>query len=188
MTAKMFKFSENMTIDVATKLTTDLYDYFKHESLEDIALMLKMARTGQLGSGKGRLDSDTLFNVFIPKYLELKAEEREKEHRRNKSNFAQVKMSEESFEKFNAISEKLRINKESKKAEEVVPVVNHHQIYMNKLKAGIPKLTDKQLEDNLKNLLASGQEIFKEAIKIIQTEIDTRKKNGENSKIETEET
>ena len=173
MTARTFKHSDRMEIDVATKLATDLYEFFRYESLEDVALMLKMARTGQLGTGYGRLDSDTLFSVFVPKYLDIKAEEREREHKRNKHNFSKVQMSDESYKKFDELSQKLKSNSKAKE-EITVPVVNHHQIYINKLKAGIPRLTDKQLDDNLKNLLASDQEVFADAIQLFKDEIQKR--------------
>lgn len=188
ISAKSFKFSEKMEMQTAIILTGDLYSYFKNESIEDVALMLKMARTGQLGSGKGRLDSDTLFNVFIPEYLDLKAVEREKEHKRNKTNFAQVKMSEESYEKFDQLSKRLKANQEEKMAEKTKPVVNHHQMYINSLKNRVKILNDKQLDDNLKNLLASDNEVFSDAIQIVKEEIEKRKQNADNNNTKTKET
>ena len=77
--ARTFKFSENMDLGQATILANDILDYFQHESLEDIVQMFKMARKGELGSGKGRLDHDVVFNIFIPAYFNKKIEAREKQ-------------------------------------------------------------------------------------------------------------
>lgn len=61
-------------------ITTDLLDNFKYESLQDIILFLKMARNGKFGTTARGLDSNLIMGDWMPKYLELKAEERERQY------------------------------------------------------------------------------------------------------------
>lgn len=179
MSAKSFKFAEKMDEETATLLTTDLYSYFKFESLEDVVLMLKMARTGQLGSGKGRLDSDTLFNIFIPNYLLFKADEREKIYLRQKNSNKSEVISPEAYEKFEQLSKMVDKAKEKRDAENPVPSpINHHQIYLQRLRASLPNMNDKELKDTMLNLRASGSDVFKDAILVTNEEIAKRKQNA----------
>jgi hypothetical protein len=81
------RFSENFNVgkkfteEQAIVMAIDLIDSFGHETIEDIVLMFKMARTGRIGDGKDfKLDSQTVFHKWIPNYLDLKAEFMEKKH------------------------------------------------------------------------------------------------------------
>lgn len=76
------KFTEGQSFIMAL----DLLDVFKHENLEDILLMFRMARTGKIGDGKDyKLDSQTVFHKWIPQYLEMKIDQREQMHSREKN-------------------------------------------------------------------------------------------------------
>lgn len=78
-----FNVGKNIKPDQAIRIAVDLIDSFEYETLEDLLLMFKMARTGRIGNGKDfKLDSQTVFNKWLPEYLELKAEARERSHRR----------------------------------------------------------------------------------------------------------
>jgi hypothetical protein len=80
-----FNVGKNFTNDQAVTMAFDLIDVFGYETIEDILLMFKLARTGQIGDGKDfKLDSQTVFHKWIPQYLELKAEFREKKHNASK--------------------------------------------------------------------------------------------------------
>lgn len=71
-------------LQIAT-LASDLMDFCQNETLEDIVVMLKMARKGQLGEKIYKLDSLTIFQEWIPFYLDLKYEEKERVLEREKS-------------------------------------------------------------------------------------------------------
>lgn len=170
-TAKTFKFSENMDLSQATILASDLLRYFKNESIEDIVLMFKMIRRGELGSGKGRLDHDIIFNVFVPAYFDKKAEIRERQIRNEQSKYNQrhEPMSEYAQNKFEELSKMLSINRIEEK---VAPVVNHHHIWINKLKNNVKNMSLQQLEVEIEKAKSSDQFIFGEAVKIYQEQIN----------------
>lgn len=175
ISAKTFKFSENMDLSQATILASDLISYFKHESLEDIVLMFKMIRQGELGSGKGRLDHDVVFTVFVPAYLEKKAEIREKQmmNEKKKFNESSSEMSDYAKQKFEELSHMLsvkRIDTEPSK-----PVINHHQMWINSLKNNVKTLTLQELHSEQEKAKKADQTIFGEALKIYQDEIKLRK-------------
>lgn len=54
-------------------LTTDTLEKLKYESLEDVILFLKQARTGMFGISKKAVDGNTLLGDWLPQYLEQKA-------------------------------------------------------------------------------------------------------------------
>jgi hypothetical protein len=84
--SQSFNLSKPLTQEQSVLIACDLIDEncFGSESLEDLILMLKMVRKGQLGEVYNRLDSQVLIGQMLPKYLELKAEMREKEHLKSK--------------------------------------------------------------------------------------------------------
>lgn len=173
-TARTFKFSENIDLGQATILASDLLDFFRTDTMEDIIQMLKMARQGELGSGKGRLDHDVVFNIFIPAYLEKKAEAREKllkkEQELHKKESGVI--SEYARQKFEELSQKLSTNKTY---EPEKPVVNHHLIWINSLKNSVKNLTLEELHIEKEKAVKSGNSIFEEAVIIYETEIEIRK-------------
>lgn len=80
-----FGFSTQVSESRIETLITDFYDNFKSESLSDIVLFLKMARNGSFGTTHRGLDSNLIFGDWFPKYMMLKAEEREKIYIKEKS-------------------------------------------------------------------------------------------------------
>ena len=67
-------------------LTIDTLEHFSYESLEDIILFFKMARTGAFGSTKKGVDSNLIYGEWFPAYLEKKAQIRETNYTTEKSN------------------------------------------------------------------------------------------------------
>ena len=173
--ARTFKFSENMDLGQATILANDILDYFQHESLEDIVQMFKMARKGELGSGKGRLDHDVVFNIFIPAYFNKKIEAREKQLTKEKESYLKSggEMSDFARQKFQELSEMLSANRVLH--DEPKPVVNHHQIWLNSLKNSVKNLSKQELYIELGKAKKSDHSIFNEAVKIYESEISLRK-------------
>lgn len=83
-----FGFSTPPTPIVIEMITIDTLENFGYETLEDVVIFFKMARSGKFGSAKKGIDSNLLFGEWFPKYLELKADKREQiyEEEKNKRN------------------------------------------------------------------------------------------------------
>lgn len=80
-----FGFSTKMTDVQIETLTIDTLDRFAYESLEDIIVFFKMARSGQLGATNRGVDSNLIFGEWFPKYLEMKADIREENYQKEKN-------------------------------------------------------------------------------------------------------
>jgi hypothetical protein len=169
-TSLAFKFSEKMDIPQATLLAVDLYEFFKTETLEDVFLMLKMARNGFLGSNKGRLDHDTVFNLFVPAYIDKKIEERERQYARQKD---MLETETFTFSEENKMKLDRLIKPVSEKVTKKKPVKNDHEIFISRLPELCKNLSDKELKIEMKKA-----QIYKltDAYEIYQTESD--KRNG----------
>ncbi|MEA9414359.1 hypothetical protein [Flavobacterium sp. PL02] len=80
-----FGFSTKLSNDQIEILTVDTLENFKYESLEDIIVFFKMARTGKFGSTKKGVDSNLIYGEWYPAYLELKADIREQNYTKEKN-------------------------------------------------------------------------------------------------------
>ncbi len=79
-----FGFATKMSDTQIEVLTVDTLEKFSFETLDDIILFFKMARTGKFGSTMRGVDSNLIYGEWYPMYLEFKAEEREKIYQREK--------------------------------------------------------------------------------------------------------
>jgi len=95
--ADSFGFSTKMNANQLDMLCTDSFDNFRGESLGDIILFFKMARNGSFGSTHRGIDSNLIFGDWFPKYMMLKAEEREKIYQKEKSVIKQPEISLETI-------------------------------------------------------------------------------------------
>jgi hypothetical protein len=75
-----FGFSTKISEDNIEMITVDTLDNFGYESLEDIILFFKMARTGKFGETNRGVDSNLIFGKWFPVYLDKKAQLREEKH------------------------------------------------------------------------------------------------------------
>lgn len=80
-----FAFSNKLNDIQIEMLTVDTMENFNYESLEDIILFFKMARSGKFGTTKRGVDSNLIFGEWFPMYLEQKAEIREQNKADEKS-------------------------------------------------------------------------------------------------------
>jgi hypothetical protein len=81
-----FNVGRKFTDDQAIVMALDLIEVFKYETIEDVLLMFRMARTGRIGDGRDfKLDSQTVFHKWIPQYLEMKVDLRDQLHNRTKN-------------------------------------------------------------------------------------------------------
>lgn len=101
-----FGFSKTPDSTLVDVIATDLLDAMKYETLEDFLLFFKYARMGKLGvTGRG-IDSNLIIGDWLPKYLELKAEEREKQWNKEKQGEGLVAKAVEEFYKKEELKKK----------------------------------------------------------------------------------
>lgn len=168
-TARSFKYSENMTPMQAFVLADDLLDKMKFETLEDILLMLKMGRRGELGSNKGRFDSEILFNLFLPTYLDIKAAQYEK-HNEFIVNDEPL-TAEEKANQQKLIDELHKAWKADRKPKEqrVFEPIDHHAKFINDLKQLVGSMTNDELRIELSRAKANkvwdAHEIYSNELK-----------------------
>lgn len=75
-----FGFSTKMSDNQIDTLTVDTLEKFNYETLDDIILFFKMARSGSFGATKKGVDSNLIYGEWFPMYLEKKAEIREQNY------------------------------------------------------------------------------------------------------------
>ena len=127
-----FGFSTKLSETQLEILTVDTLDKFSFDSLQDIILFFKLARSGTFGTTKRGVDSNLIFGEWFPMYMELKAEARERQHLKDK------KQTEESL---------LSIEDVKKSYEKIKPNNSFRDrvlIYIDKITEGINRL---ELED-----------------------------------------
>lgn len=90
-----FGFATKMSDVQLDTLTVDTLENMQNESLEDIILFFKLARTGKFGATMRGVDSNLIYGDWFPKYLELKAEAREKAYLKEKELYKDDKLTTE---------------------------------------------------------------------------------------------
>ncbi|GLB52994.1 hypothetical protein NBRC110019_20340 [Neptunitalea chrysea] len=80
-----FAFSTKLNDAQLETLTVDTLENFAYESLEDIILFFKMARSGKFGATKRGVDANLIFGEWFPIYLDQKAQLREQQHQQQKA-------------------------------------------------------------------------------------------------------
>tara|TARA_R110002020_G_scaffold318905_10_gene534577 strand:- start:6370 stop:7014 length:645 start_codon:yes stop_codon:yes gene_type:complete len=80
-----FAFSNKMSPDQIEMLTVDTLENFSYESLQDIILFFKMARSGKFGNTHRSPDNNLIYGEWFPKYLEQKALIREQNYDKEKN-------------------------------------------------------------------------------------------------------
>lgn len=175
--AKVFKYSENLQIYPATILATDLLEKMKYDSLEDVLIMFRMARRGELGNSKGRLDADVIFGTFLPKYNELKALQWEEKARLEKIENQKTSIRDDEKRTNNSalveqlhkkFMERNRIDRSLKSIE----LVDHHKSFIQMLPSVVGGLTEKELAQEMSK--AKRNRMW-DAYKIYETELNSRK-------------
>lgn len=127
-----FGFSTKLNDAQIEILTIDTLEKFSYESLEDIILFFKLARSGTFGTTKRGVDSNLIFGEWFPMYMEMKAEAREREYIKNKKTITESTLSIEEVKKS---YEKIKPNNSFR---------DRVLIYIDKITEGINRL---ELED-----------------------------------------
>lgn len=127
-----FGFSTKLNETQIEILTIDTLEKFSYESLEDIILFFKLARSGTFGTTKRGVDSNLIFGEWFPMYMEMKAEAREREYIKNKKTITESTLS---IEEVKRSYEKIKPNNSFR---------DRVLIYIDKITEGINRL---ELED-----------------------------------------
>lgn len=107
-----FGFSTKMTDLQIDTLTVDTLEKFSYESLEDIILFFKMARSGSFGTTKRGVDSNLIYGEWFPMYLEKKAEAREQIYMKQKAETSRVQATDDDvMTTYKKIAEKKMVTK-----------------------------------------------------------------------------
>jgi len=170
------KLNDNQTLQLAV----DLLDVFRNESIEDIILMFKYARQGKIGGKIFKLDSQTIFNSWVPSYLELKAIERERRIAQNKLEQHKIERDNKNEENVpyhpRVVKEFSKLQKKiQKKRTEKRKIIGHHMTSIDAFVEHLPEtckyLTDEQLQKEIKK--AEYQKMTA-AVNIYMTEVKIR--------------
>ena len=170
-------------------LAGDLYEKFKHDTLEDVIMMFKHARTGDFGKIYDCKPPEVL--SWCTPYLELKAEEREKllateKRERRNAEMLQEPMSEDSKKRFENLLKQvntttspgnLSITKtlaEPLKLQEHIPELYSLDSYLKNLPHNCKELTKKELQEEIKKTEFTNKEAH--TILINELNIRTKKK------------
>ena len=168
-------------------LAGDLYDKFKYDTLEDVIMMFKHARTGDFGKLYDCKPPEIL--SWCTPYLELKAEEREKllakeKRERRNAEDQQEPISEEAKKRFEDLFKQvnmasspgnLSISKtlaEPLKLQEHIPELYSLDSYLKNLPHNCKELSKKELQEEIKKTEFTN----KEAHAILINELNTRTK------------
>jgi hypothetical protein len=107
-----FGFSTKLSDVQIDTLTVDILEFFQNETLEDIILFFKMARSGKFGTTNRGVDSNLILGTWAVEYLELKCIERENIIEREKKRMWKEEMDLESIQKvYKKLSEKTFVQK-----------------------------------------------------------------------------
>lgn len=175
-----FNVGKKLSSEQSAVLALDLFEIFNYETLEDVVLMFKWVRQGKIGDGKDyKLDGQTILHKFVPAYLELKSEEREKNHNRKKGemNMTNFDWSKEDLEKFKTSGEKNTfLSGLGQKAKEKLDVptttpLRDHSVYLNLLKETVKGAKTKDLV-MAKQRLKEEEKL--DELEIVQLELNKR--------------
>ena len=108
-----FGFSNKPSPNQIEMIAVDAFEKFSYESLEDIILFFKMARSGDFGTTKRGVDSNLIFGEWFTMYLERKSIRREENHTRDKNKRNQSTTTIEDVEKTYEKAHKIDVRKKT---------------------------------------------------------------------------
>lgn len=184
--------SKKLNEDQMIALANDLYESFGGESLEDVVLFFKMARTGAFGVDFYRLDT-TIILSWLPKYFEVKIESREREiinqrnirERAENDAVAAYVPDDKAKEKLKELSERLKgTGRRTTVINKLNPLFNY-DTYLEELPEQVKKMTDKELKSILDNTVKSHHpEVFE--ILVLEQEYRKQFKKNNEKEMKTE--
>lgn len=131
-----FSMNNKMNDKQIQDTSLELINLFKHDTIEDIIMMLKMAVNGKIGGSKlYRFDANVLFNLFVPEYMELKAVAREdinerKRFEQGSDSTLTIQDVERSYhkERFNNFTQPKKLNKYEIRVKELTKDFNSEDL------------------------------------------------------------
>lgn len=167
-------------------LSGDLYDKFKNDTVEDLILMFKMIRTGDLGKPPYTDNFHEKIMSYIPMFFDFKSAERErlieikKRVRKNHQSSPELKtMSDEAYAKFTELQNRLSTPiKRNKELFTVKGVLDSLDKYLDNLPESCKKLSDGDLKYEIHRTQYSN----KTAYEILLQEQQRRKDDKNNRK------
>jgi hypothetical protein len=124
-----FGFSTKLSESQIEILTIDTIENFKYESLQDIILFFKLARSGKFGSTKRGVDSNLIFGEWFPMYMEQKADLREQQYVKQKSEMnAQLVSIEDVKKTYEKLTEIPFVQRVKNYADSITKDINREQL------------------------------------------------------------
>lgn len=164
-------------------LAGDLYDKFRTDTVEDIILFFKMIRTGDLGKLKYYDNFHDKIMSYVPQFFQYKSEQREKmieaKKKQLKKKADQTQMSEEAYNKFTELQNKLSTpTVKTSDTFRVKDVLSSLDNYLSTLPETCKKLSDSDLKYELKRTEYNNRSAYE----ILLQEQDNRKKKPKKKK------
>ena len=164
-------------------LAGDLYDKFRTDTVEDIILFFKMIRTGDLGKLKYYDSFHDKIMAYIPQFFQYKSEQREKmieaKKKQLKKKADQTQMSEEAYNKFTELQNRLSTpTVKTSDTFRVKDVLSSLDNYLSTLPETCKKLSDSDLKYELKRTEYTNRSAYE----ILLQELDSRKKKPKKKK------
>lgn len=179
-TSELFNFRNNITNNQAVVLALDLIEVMKYENMEDVVLMLKMARQGKLGQKLFRLDNQIIFQEWVPEYLDKKAELRENNWHNQKHELKNIYKNDS--ELAIAFSDNLdKVIKNISEKKEKKPTPQNKNPYatktdlLNRQKQVVAILSDDELLQEINRAKSNSSAEIKPYLQICKNEINRRK-------------
>lgn len=175
-----FSFNNKMSDAQITTCAFDLMELMAYETLEDIVLLFKMARQGQLGGRIFRIDSHVITQEWYPNYMELRVEEVEKKQTEKKTIdlMSKQEWSEESQQKLEELKKKLHYDrmerKKNSRGSTTVSPLNNSELFKEELKHFVTTATNKELTKMLEKY--GNRRENTEYAQIVKDELEQRKK------------
>lgn len=164
-------------------LAGDLYDKFRTDTVEDLILFFKMIRTGDLGKLKYYDNFHDKIMSYVPQFFQYKSEQREKmieaKKKQLKKKADQTQMSEEAYNKFTELQNKLSTpTVKTSDTFRVKDVLSSLDNYLSTLPETCKKLSDSDLKYELKRTEYNNRSAYE----ILLQEQDNRKKKPKKKK------
>lgn len=170
------QFNMNLKLNRVQLVTIsfDLLNKLKNETLEDVVLLFRMARLGELGGKLHRLDSHVIFNEWIPIYMEMKSIKREdlirEKREKNKIDLnSKESWSKESKEKINSLINSFTKKDETKKIKRAD--MSNNDSFIESMKVDLISMNLEELNNFKKHC---EHRSYKNYANIIQEELDKR--------------
>lgn len=171
-------------------LAGDLYDKFRNDTLEDLILLFKMIRTGDLGKPPYTDNFHEKIMSYVPLFFDFKSIERERliKIRKRKQNAPEPqKMSNEAYAKFTELQNRMSTPvQKSKEVFSVKSILSSVDNYLDTLPQSCRKLSDSDLSYEIKrteyNNKTAWEILLQEKERRKNLESDQKKKKKNNKK------